>query len=180
MVSLNLWQPNCFQKNKAISPATFGVVQSTNNKEDYDICNCRGTDDDPCGPTSNCINRDMQYECHPKFCPAEGFCRNQRLRRKQYPSLKTYYTADRGWALKAMEDIPEVKSGFFVQLLCVPVNKFGESAEPNGRSSDTGQSFIFRLSRLNPGFLILPARVYKRRFYAAFLGSIVVNANSSP
>ena len=38
--------------------------------EDNSVCSCKPTDEDPCGPESNCMNRITQFECHPATCPA--------------------------------------------------------------------------------------------------------------
>ncbi|KAG9330431.1 hypothetical protein JZ751_025345 [Albula glossodonta] len=40
-------------------------------------CNCRPTDESPCSQESQCLNRMLQYECHPEVCPAGARCQNQ-------------------------------------------------------------------------------------------------------
>ena len=31
-------------------------------------CNCKSTDERPCSLDSQCLNRMLQYECHPQVC----------------------------------------------------------------------------------------------------------------
>ena len=50
-------------------------------------CECKGSDPDPCGPTSDCWNRLLCVECHPKVCRSGDRCSNQRFQKAQYPRL---------------------------------------------------------------------------------------------
>ncbi|XP_055339467.1 histone-lysine N-methyltransferase NSD2-like [Paramacrobiotus metropolitanus] len=101
--------------NFAVLPAKYGRQYGKKNAkrgradsfEDDNVCNCTSDDQDPCGPSSDCLNRGIHFECDPKTCPAGARCGNQRLLKRQYPKLKKFYTADRGWALRAEEDIRE-------------------------------------------------------------------------
>jgi AWS domain len=72
-------------------------------------CQCRPTNDQPCGPDSDCINRYMLYECHPSVCPNGDQCMNQRFQRRQYPPVKLVRTEKRGWGLMACADIQKVR-----------------------------------------------------------------------
>ncbi|GAV08807.1 hypothetical protein RvY_18448 [Ramazzottius varieornatus] len=84
----------------------FGLYGRKRWKTDDDdsICNCSPSAASPCGPNTGCLNRDMGYEC-PESCLTGELCQNQRLRYRQYPGLKTFYTPDRGLALFTEEDI---------------------------------------------------------------------------
>nr|XP_048716838.1 histone-lysine N-methyltransferase, H3 lysine-36 specific isoform X7 [Caretta caretta] len=74
-------------------------------------CNCKHTDENPCGLDSECINRMLLYECHPLVCPAWGRCQNQCFSKRQYPEVEIFRTLARGWGLQAKRDI---KKGEFV------------------------------------------------------------------
>ncbi|XP_055616914.1 nuclear receptor binding SET domain protein isoform X2 [Toxorhynchites rutilus septentrionalis] len=88
-----------------LRPQAFG-------KGDEDtMCECKPTDDEPCGLYSNCINRALLIECNPKVCPAGPNCQNQCFEKKQYPSLIAKRIPQKGWGLVTLEDI---RQGQFV------------------------------------------------------------------
>ncbi|XP_032066966.1 histone-lysine N-methyltransferase, H3 lysine-36 and H4 lysine-20 specific isoform X3 [Thamnophis elegans] len=74
-------------------------------------CNCKPTDENPCGLDSECINRMLLYECHPAVCLAGERCQNQCFTKRQYPEVEIVRTLARGWGLQAKRDI---KKGEFV------------------------------------------------------------------
>uniref|UniRef100_A0A1A7YAR4 Histone-lysine N-methyltransferase, H3 lysine-36 specific n=2 Tax=Iconisemion striatum TaxID=60296 RepID=A0A1A7YAR4_9TELE len=74
-------------------------------------CNCKSTDDSPCGMDSECINRMLLYECHPQVCPAGERCLNQAFTKRQYSQVEIFRTLSRGWGLRCVHDI---KKGHFV------------------------------------------------------------------
>ncbi|KAM9781654.1 uncharacterized protein nsd1b isoform X1 [Syngnathus typhle] len=74
-------------------------------------CNCKATDENPCGGDSECINRMLLYECHPQVCPAGERCLNQTFSRRQYSQVEIFRTLSRGWGLRCVHDI---KKGQFV------------------------------------------------------------------
>uniref|UniRef100_A0A3P8Q1L4 Histone-lysine N-methyltransferase, H3 lysine-36 specific n=1 Tax=Astatotilapia calliptera TaxID=8154 RepID=A0A3P8Q1L4_ASTCA len=74
-------------------------------------CNCKKTDDSPCGMDSECINRMLLYECHPQVCPAAERCLNQAFTKRQYSQVEIFRTLSRGWGLRCVHDI---KKGQFV------------------------------------------------------------------
>uniref|UniRef100_A0A8D0L4V1 Histone-lysine N-methyltransferase, H3 lysine-36 and H4 lysine-20 specific n=1 Tax=Sphenodon punctatus TaxID=8508 RepID=A0A8D0L4V1_SPHPU len=74
-------------------------------------CNCKSTDENPCGLDSECINRMLLYECHPAVCPAGERCQNQCFTKRQYPEVEIFRTLARGWGLQAKRDI---RKGEFV------------------------------------------------------------------
>lgn len=71
-------------------------------------CNCKPTDENPCGLDSECINRMLLYECHPLVCPAGERCQNQCFSKRQYPEVQIFRTLARGWGLQAKTDIRKV------------------------------------------------------------------------
>ncbi|GAA6083754.1 histone-lysine N-methyltransferase NSD2 isoform X1 [Tachysurus ichikawai] len=74
-------------------------------------CNCKATDENPCGMDSECINRMLLYECHPQVCPAGEKCQNQCFTKRQYSQVEIFRTLSRGWGLRCGHDI---KKGAFV------------------------------------------------------------------
>ncbi|XP_035234563.1 histone-lysine N-methyltransferase NSD3-like isoform X1 [Anguilla anguilla] len=74
-------------------------------------CGCKPADESPCGLDSQCLNRMLQYECHPQACPAGERCQNQRFSRRLYPDSEVFKTQGRGWGLKTKQDL---KKGDFV------------------------------------------------------------------
>lgn len=76
-------------------------------------CNCKATDENPCGIDSECINRMLLYECHPQVCPAEERCQNQGFTKRQYSQVEIFRTLSRGWGLRCCHDIKKVDRGTF-------------------------------------------------------------------
>ncbi|XP_066570497.1 histone-lysine N-methyltransferase NSD3 isoform X2 [Amia ocellicauda] len=74
-------------------------------------CNCKPSDENPCSPDSECLNRMLQYECHPQVCPAGDRCQNQCFTKRLYPETEVIKTEGRGWGLKTKR---ELKKGEFV------------------------------------------------------------------
>ncbi|XP_068072231.1 histone-lysine N-methyltransferase, H3 lysine-36 specific isoform X2 [Danio rerio] len=78
-------------------------------------CNCKATDENPCGMDSECINRMLLYECHPQVCPAGERCQNQCFIKRQYCQVETFRTLSRGWGLRCVHDIK--KGGFISEYV---------------------------------------------------------------
>ncbi|XP_077589499.1 histone-lysine N-methyltransferase, H3 lysine-36 specific-like [Stigmatopora nigra] len=74
-------------------------------------CNCKASDENPCGVDSECINRMLLYECHPQVCAAGERCQNQTFTKRQYTVVEIFRTLSRGWGLRCETDI---KKGAFV------------------------------------------------------------------
>ncbi|KAJ8286320.1 hypothetical protein GJAV_G00037110 [Gymnothorax javanicus] len=74
-------------------------------------CNCKTSDEIPCGQDSSCLNRMLQYECHPEVCPAGDRCHNQCFSRRLGPATEVFRTDGRGWGLKTKQNI---RKGDFV------------------------------------------------------------------
>ncbi|CAJ1074664.1 histone-lysine N-methyltransferase NSD2 [Xyrichtys novacula] len=74
-------------------------------------CNCKPSGERPCGFESECLNRMLQYECHPEVCPSGERCCNQDFTKRLYPETKIIKTPGKGWGLVALRDI---KKGEFV------------------------------------------------------------------
>ncbi|XP_070835834.1 histone-lysine N-methyltransferase NSD2 isoform X1 [Chaetodon trifascialis] len=90
----------------------FGKVQVyTADISEIPKCNCKPTDERPCGFESECLNRMLQYECHPQVCPSGERCCNQDFTKRLYPETKIIKTPGKGWGLVCLRDI---KKGEFV------------------------------------------------------------------
>ncbi|XP_078508901.1 histone-lysine N-methyltransferase, H3 lysine-36 specific isoform X1 [Lissotriton helveticus] len=88
-----------------------GVQIFTADMSEIPRCNCKATDENPCGQDSECINRMLLYECHPSVCPAGEKCQNQCFSKRQYPEVEVFRTASRGWGLQCKVDL---RKGEFV------------------------------------------------------------------
>ncbi|XP_067470390.1 histone-lysine N-methyltransferase NSD3 isoform X3 [Thunnus thynnus] len=74
-------------------------------------CNCRPTDEHPCSLDSQCLNRMLQYECHPQVCPAGDNCENQCFSKRLYAETEVIKTDGRGWGLRTNQTL---RKGDFV------------------------------------------------------------------
>ncbi|XP_069379138.1 histone-lysine N-methyltransferase NSD3 isoform X4 [Paralichthys olivaceus] len=74
-------------------------------------CNCRSTDEHPCSLDSQCLNRMLQYECHPQVCPAGDNCENQCFTKRLFAETEVIKTEGRGWGLRANQAL---RKGDFV------------------------------------------------------------------
>uniref|UniRef100_A0A182J153 Uncharacterized protein n=1 Tax=Anopheles atroparvus TaxID=41427 RepID=A0A182J153_ANOAO len=102
-------QPPIYKKiktNQYIAPLKHPQSSSADSN-----CYCRSDDEDPCGPTSSCINRAIMIECFPKTCPAKERCSNQRFAKRLYPALEVHHFSEKGYGLVAKEAI---QSGQFI------------------------------------------------------------------
>ncbi|CAL8273789.1 unnamed protein product [Merluccius merluccius] len=107
------------ENNKKPPPYKFikvnkpcGKVQvSTADVSEIPKCNCKPSDERPCGFEAECLNRMLLYECHPQVCPSGARCCNQDFTKRLYPDTKIIKTAGKGWGLVCLRD---VKKGEFV------------------------------------------------------------------
>lgn len=98
--SLLLW----FKVNKPV-----GKVQvHTADISEIPKCNCKLSDERPCGFESECLNRMLQYECHPEVCPSGERCCNQDFTQRLYPDAKIIKTPGKGWGLVTLRDVKKV------------------------------------------------------------------------
>uniref|UniRef100_A0A8C8CGP3 Nuclear receptor binding SET domain protein 2 n=1 Tax=Oncorhynchus tshawytscha TaxID=74940 RepID=A0A8C8CGP3_ONCTS len=82
-------------------------------------CNCKPTDEKPCGFESECLNRMLMYECHPQVCPNAERCCNRDFTKRHYPETKIIKTAGKGWGLVALRDIKKVYL-LYIPCICKP------------------------------------------------------------
>ena len=78
-------------------------------------CECKPASEHPCGSDTECINRMLNYECHPDVCRAGDRCENQRFTKRLYPAVAIYKTEGRGWGLKTTVDIKKVSN--YVEIM---------------------------------------------------------------
>lgn len=101
--------------NIALNPSQvnrpIGKVQIiTADLSEIPRCNCKATDENPCGIDSECINRMLMYECNPQVCAAGERCQNQCFTKRQYCDVEIFRTLSRGWGLRSMTDIKKVSN----------------------------------------------------------------------
>lgn len=94
------------QVNRAIGKVQF----ITADLSEIPRCNCKASDENPCGVDSECINRMLMYECHPQVCAAGERCQNQAFTKREYTPVEIYRTLSCGWGLRAVSDIKKVRS----------------------------------------------------------------------
>lgn len=58
-----------------------------------------------CGPTANCINRELFIECNEEECPCRERCQNRRFQKRQYAKVKVIETPGKGFGLFTCEDL---------------------------------------------------------------------------
>lgn len=103
-------KPPPYKQIKCNKP--IGKVQIiTADQSEIPRCNCKASDENPCGPDSECINRMLLYECHLQVCAAGEKCQNQAFTKRQYTQVEIFRTLSRGWGLRGVRDI---KKGAFV------------------------------------------------------------------
>eukprot|EP00158_Paraphelidium_tribonemae_P008965 Partr_v1_DN28736_c0_g2_i4_m62490 putative SET domain containing 2 len=69
--------------------------------------------DDACG--EQCINRLLFVECLPAFCPVGEGCLNRRFQKREYAPVDIFLTAEKGYGLKAKQDI--AKGQFVIEYV---------------------------------------------------------------
>lgn len=75
-------------------------------------CNCVVPKNSESGCGAECINRLMNQECWPAFCPVGDKCSNQRIQRHLWsPGLQRFMTKHRGWGIRTTE---KIKKGEFI------------------------------------------------------------------
>ncbi|CAH8874495.1 unnamed protein product [Trichobilharzia szidati] len=105
-------RPDYYKPIKVNWPIGSVRVYRLTDSSEAPRCDCIKDSEDPCGPSSNCINRELHYECLPSACPNGEACRNQRFTKRLYPPQQPFWTGDeRGWGLKTMVAI---RAGEFV------------------------------------------------------------------
>lgn len=104
-----LYSCPCFlpQSNKPVGKVQLHVADLS----EIPRCNCKPTDDRPCSQDSQCLNRMLQYECHPQVCPTGDRCHNQCFSKRLYPDTEVIKTNGRGWGLKTKQDLKKVRVG---------------------------------------------------------------------
>ncbi|XP_018109063.1 histone-lysine N-methyltransferase NSD3 isoform X2 [Xenopus laevis] len=109
-IEQNSRKPPTYKHIKSNKPVGKVQIQLADVSE-IPRCNCRPTDDTPCGLDSECLNRMLLYECHPQICPAGEHCLNQNFTKRLYPETEIFFTERRGWGLRTKRDI---RKGDFV------------------------------------------------------------------
>ncbi|XP_068130718.1 histone-lysine N-methyltransferase NSD3 isoform X3 [Hyperolius riggenbachi] len=109
-VERNSGKPPAYKHIKANKPVGKVQIQLADISE-IPRCNCRPSDESPCGLDSQCLNRMLLYECHPEVCPAGERCQNQSFTKRLYPETELFRTERRGWGLLCKRDI---RKGEFV------------------------------------------------------------------
>ncbi|KAH8346772.1 hypothetical protein KR084_011096 [Drosophila pseudotakahashii] len=123
--------------NKAVPPVRF-----TQNLEDLSACYCQPTDEHPCGPDSDCINRILFNECHPEYCKAGNRCENQMFELRKSPRLEVVYMNERGFGLVNRE--PIAQGDFVIEYVGEVINhaEFQQRMVQKQRDRDENYYFL--------------------------------------
>ncbi|KAF7666199.1 hypothetical protein LDENG_00117330 [Lucifuga dentata] len=97
----------CIKSNKPVGKVQMHVADLS----EIPRCNCKPTDEHPCSLDSQCLNRMLQYECHPQVCPAGDSCENQCFSKRLYAETEVIKTDGRGWGLRTNQAL---RKGDFV------------------------------------------------------------------
>lgn len=84
-------------KSNVIVPPFVQPKISSDDEGHRGECECLETDDDPCGYSSDCINRALSVECNKSNCKTGSKCRNQMFQKNEYKPVELIFTGDRGW-----------------------------------------------------------------------------------
>jgi PWWP domain/SET domain/AWS domain len=87
-------------QNRPVAPVKLNKASEYTQEK----CNCKITDQHPCGKYSDCINMHLNIECD-KDCPAGKSCQNQKLRNREDARLKIIKTVNRGFGIVCEDDI---------------------------------------------------------------------------
>lgn len=132
---------NRIRTNKAI-----GKVQLQDDDETSgptNMCDCDPKSEHPCSSDADCLNRLMMYECNSKNCKVGEKCCNQRFRKREYVKAKPFNTVQRGWGLRAQEDI---KKGTFVVEYVGEIIDEGECKRRLEKKTATNDSNFYFLT----------------------------------
>uniref|UniRef100_A0A096LSX8 Histone-lysine N-methyltransferase NSD3 n=1 Tax=Poecilia formosa TaxID=48698 RepID=A0A096LSX8_POEFO len=95
------------QSNKPVGKVQMHVADLS----EIPRCNCKPTEEHPCSLDSQCLNRMLQYECHPQVCPAGDRCENQCFSKRLYAETEVVKTEGCGWGLRTNQTL---RKGDFV------------------------------------------------------------------
>lgn len=123
--------------NQAVAPVKFNAV----SLEEENVCECKPTDPDPCGYTSNCYNRILMIECNKTSCKAQSHCQNQLFQKHEYPTMEIFYTNGRGWGLRATEDIH--RDQFVIEYVGEVIDKVELEKRMRAKEKNHDDNFYF-------------------------------------
>jgi len=97
-------KPPPYNKIKTNKPIGKVKLKDPDEHDGGQKCDCKPIEQNPCS-SDDCSNRSMCYECNDKNCNVGEKCQNRRFQKKQYVKSKRFNTLNKGWALRAGEDI---------------------------------------------------------------------------
>ncbi|VVC34673.1 Zinc finger, PHD-type,Zinc finger, RING-type,PWWP domain,Zinc finger, RING/FYVE/PHD-type,Zinc [Cinara cedri] len=106
-------------------------------------CDCNPNQENPCGLDSDCINRILTYECHPKLCRAGHKCNNQNFEKRLYPKMVPFLTKHKGWGLKTLVNIKEGLGSFIIEYVGDVIDKEEFQKRCHEMSSRNDQNYYF-------------------------------------
>ena len=107
-------------------------------------------DGQACGPTANCINRELYIECNEEECPCRERCQNRRFQKRQYANVKVVETPGKGFGLFTCEDL---KAGTLVMEYVGEIVTQEQMNERARKYSTQGQPHFYFMT-LRPNQII--------------------------
>lgn len=115
--SKSVLKPLPYVKIKTNRPIPPVRLNDADDEESNHQCMCNAQD--PCGPTSGCLNRLLMYECSPD-CAAGPKCENQRFQKQLYPPLLEKHIGMKGFGL--VTTVPIASGSFIIEYVGELIN----------------------------------------------------------
>ncbi|CAO1306406.1 unnamed protein product [Diamesa tonsa] len=102
---VSLTKPKPYQRIINNRPVKVNKIIRNEAVDESSVCDCKSTDENPCGKDSSCINFILHIECNKSECPAGIKCQNQKLQNRSYVEMTLVKTTNRGFGAISTHDI---------------------------------------------------------------------------
>lgn len=101
----SITKPKPYQRIVNNRPVKVNKIIRNEAVDESSVCDCKSTDENPCGKDSSCINFILHIECNKSECPAGVKCQNQKLQSRSYVEMTLVKTTNRGFGAISTHDI---------------------------------------------------------------------------
>lgn len=101
----SLAKPKHYQRIFVNRPVKVNKIVRNEAVDESSVCDCKPSDENPCGKDSSCINFVLHIECNKAECPAGTKCQNQKLKNRTYVEMTLVKTTNRGFGAIISHDI---------------------------------------------------------------------------
>ncbi|CAO1356173.1 unnamed protein product [Diamesa serratosioi] len=101
----SLTKPKPYQRIFINRPVKVNKIIRNEAVDESSVCDCKSSDENPCGNDSSCINFILHIECNKSECPAGVKCQNQKLQNRSYVEMTLVKTTNRGFGAISSHDI---------------------------------------------------------------------------